>query len=244
MRPRDGPVGVLGGQPVQSAVAQGAGADGRNTITGSVSTVLEHEVSLVIVSDLTALSALLSAEPEAPILPVGVPETTAVGPADLEMVVRKVLDGEAVVRDHRILQAETADRTVAALYEFSLMTGEPARISEYAVTAGTAAEQVTHVRADGMVVATPLGSAGYAHRVGGPRVRGDVDGVVVVPVSPFSVARDSHVVSLPVTVSVERDEGLVELFADSRLLGTLERSAPVTIRAAGMVPVLSLDEKT
>lgn len=244
MRPRDGPVGVFGGQAVQTAVAEAATADGREAITGSLSTILAHEVALVIVADVTALSALLQAEPEAPILPVGVPETAEFSSRELEGAVGRVLDGEAMVSEQPILQAETADRTAAALYEFSLMTAEPARISEYAATAGEDAEEVTHVRADGMVVATPLGSDGYAHRVGGPRIRGGVDGVVVVPVSPFSVGRDAHVVSEPVRLSVERDEGLVELFADGRLLGTVERTTPVTITAAGTVPVVSVDEKT
>lgn len=244
MRPRDGPVGVLGGQSLQTAVDEAATPYGRATITGSVSTVLDHEVALVILSDLTALSALLNTEPDIPILPVGVPETAGVTPAEIDTAVQQVLEGGGVLRNQPILRAETAQREVAALYEFSLMTGEPARISEYAVTAGEEAHEVTHVRADGMVVATPLGSDGYARRVGGPTVRNGVEGVVVVPVSPFSVGRDAHLVSLPVRLSVERDEGQVELFADSRLLGTVDRTDPVTITAAGTVPVVSVDEKT
>lgn len=244
MHPRDGPVGVLGGQSVQTAVADAAAAYGRDTITGSVTTVLEHDVGLVVVSDLTALSALLNTDPEIPLLPVGVPETGGVTATGVGAAVQEILDGEGVVRDHRILRAETPRREVTALYEFTLMTAEPARISEYAVTAGEAAREVTHVRADGMVVATPLGSHGYARRVGGPRVGTGVEGVVVVPVSPFSVSREAHLVSLPLSLSVERDEGEVELFADSRLLGTVERTDPVSITAAGTVPVVSVDKKT
>lgn len=244
MHPRDGPVGVLGGQTVQTAVDDAATPYGQDTITGSVSSVLNRDVSLIVVSDLSALSALLSAEPECPIFPVGVPETAEFRPAELETTVQQILGGEVEIREHRILQAETSQRSVAALYEFSLMTAEPARISEYAVTAGADAHEVTHVRADGIVVATPLGSAGYARRVGGPTVRDGVDGVVVVPVSPFSVGREAHLVSPPVSLSVERDEGEVELFADSRLLGTVARSDPVSITAAGTVPVVSVDEKT
>lgn len=244
MRPGDGPVGVLGGQAVQTAVAEAASANGRETITGSVSTVLEEDAAFVVVSDLTALSALLQTTPEVPILPIGVPETDGVTPADVGTAVKEVLDGGGMVSEEPVLQAETAHREVAALYEFSLMTGEPARISEYSVTAGPDRDEITHVRADGMVVATPLGSDGYAYRVGGPNVHDGIDGVVVVPVSPFSVTRDAHVVSVPVTLSVERDEGVIELFADSRMVGTVERTAPVSITAAGTVDVVSVDEKT
>jgi NAD+ kinase len=113
------------------------------------------------------------------------------------------------------------------------MTSAPAKISEYAVHLD--GERVEQVRADGIVVATPVGSDGYARSAGGPVV-GAGAGLSIVPVAPFATLSSPWVLSPPLTLTVERDEGDVSLFLDGDYVADVttdvrvgvERGPPVT----------------
>ena len=63
------------------------------------------------------------------------------------------------------------------------------------------AEVVTYV-GDGIVVATPTGSTAYALSAGGPIVAPEVEGIVVVPVAPHTLATRSFVIGRDDTVEV------------------------------------------
>ncbi|QKY18843.1 NAD(+)/NADH kinase [Halolamina sp. CBA1230] len=113
---------------------------------------------------------------------------------------------------HPVLGVDVnGDRIGRAVFDATLMTSEPARISEYALSVED--EPLFDVRADGVVVSTPLGSAGYGRAAGGPVVTPG-GGLSVVPVAPFSTRVSPWVVPGPLTLSVERDEGDVSLFVD------------------------------
>lgn len=127
------------------------------------------------------------------------------------------------------------DETARALLDASLMTSEPARISEYSVHA--AGEEVDRFRSDGVVVATPAGSAGYARAAGGP-VLAPGTGLGLVPVSPFATNADTWVFDGDVTLVVERDESEVSLVADDRVVGSIPAATPVEVAADGAVELV------
>ncbi|MFC6826305.1 NAD(+)/NADH kinase [Halopelagius fulvigenes] len=133
-----------------------------------------------------------------------------------------------------------------ALTDVTLMTSEPARISEYAVaerppsggpTDVEGGAEVDSFRADGVVAATPLGSAGYARAAGGPVLDADA-GLAVVPVAPYATATDSWVLRPPVTLSVRRDDAAVSLILDDEVVRDVPPEVPVEIDADGEVPLL------
>ena len=99
--------------------------------------------------------------------------------------------------------------------DVTLVTSESARISEFAVRAG--GRRVDDFRADGVVVATPLGSAGYARAAGGPVVEPGT-GLAVVPVAEFATFRGAWVLDPPVGCTVERDEVPVSLVLDGAVV--------------------------
>ena len=113
---------------------------------------------------------------------------------------------------HRPLSLSASDDTATAVCDCALLTTEPARISEYRIT--TNGRSLATFRADGVVVATPLGSGGYNHAAGGPRLAPET-GVAVTPVAPFATRADDWVCSPPLSVTVERDDD-VTVYADSR----------------------------
>lgn len=247
MRLSGTPIGISGTRANEATLSEIAERYDRELITDSVEDLLERDLSLLVLTDREALRTAIDAEPDTPLLPVGVPESEGVEMDGLERAIEVALSGEGSIRQEPVLRVQQSGEVWTALYDVTVMTGEPARISEYSVSrTGTSGEvePITHVRADGIVVATPLGSRGYAKRVGGPPIGSEVEGVALVPVSPFTVGRDAHVVTTPVQISVERDEGSVEMFADGRHIKPVERSLPVTVSTGGTVPLVSVDEKT
>lgn len=103
-----------------------------------------------------------------------------------------------------------------ALFDVALVPDEPATICEYSV--GTARERVASVRADGVVVATPAGSYGYASAAGGPILETGTGVVAVVPVAAFVTDADDWVLDADgARLDVEREE-TVAVVADGYLV--------------------------
>jgi len=126
--------------------------------------------------------------------------------------IRALLDGTARRVPYPILSVEADGATAGkAVFDVAFVTDEPARISEYAVE--ITEDRHESFRADGVAIATPLGSEGYANAAGGP-VIGPGAGLAVVPIAPFTTRRDTWVVSDGVTLSVERESEAVSLVVD------------------------------
>jgi NAD+ kinase len=121
-----------------------------------------------------------------------------------------------------------------------LVRAEPGRISEFGVRAGGTRSRF---RADGIVLATPLGSHGYAHDAGGPRLAPGVGAVTVVPVAAFGLGAPTWVVDPAggVRLSVERDEGDVSLLVDGRERHRLAGRAAVDVATDGVLTTVDLD---
>lgn len=114
---------------------------------------------------------------------------------------------------HPVVSVTVGAFRARAMFDVTLVTSEPAHISEYAVTDATG--EFASFRADGVVVATPAGSAGYGHAAGGPVLTTGA-GFAVVPISPYTTRPCTWVVDPSVTLSVLRDETPVSLVVDGR----------------------------
>ncbi|MFB6164927.1 MAG: ATP-NAD kinase [Haloarculaceae archaeon] len=237
--PPSGPVGLVGdaGATVRDAVS----ALDREAVVGDPDAVLGAEPALVVARGERALSALVAdGVPAPPVLAVDAgPGVPSVPDGDVAEALDRAVAGDADATALPVLVA-SVDGTVRshALFEWFLVTAEPAQISEFSVRAG--GSEVSRVRADGLVVATPAGSHGYAHRVDGPRVARGTGVVAVVPVAPFTTDADRWVVPAEsVRLRVERDEAPVTLRADVRETGPVEAGQRVTISPAGSLSLLT-----
>lgn len=139
---------------------------------------------------------------------------------------------------HPVLSVDGAgdDRRRFAAADVAFVTEKSARISEYGIDFPDG-ESVS-VRADGAVVATPLGSDGYAAAAGGPLVSPG-GGLAVVPVAPFTTSPDTWVATGGVRVTVKREEEPVALVVDGARRGTVEPHHVVRIEVATTVDLLS-----
>ncbi|ELZ27293.1 sugar kinase [Halogeometricum pallidum JCM 14848] len=184
-----------------------------------------------------ALLSLAAEDVSTPILPVDCTVGhRSVPPERVGDAVRRLRSGEGRVVSHPALSVAVAGEPAGtALADVTLMTDAPARISEYAIS--TPEERVGSFRADGVVVATPLGSTGYARAAGGPTLAPDT-GVVAVPIAPYTTLPDSWVFRLPVVLSVERDEASVSLIVDAEERRSVPPHAPVELAVNGHLPFL------
>lgn len=231
------PVGVVG-DDLTDAVREAGG----DPVSGTVADVLAEAPEAVVAGGERALLDLADATPDVPVLPVDAgPGVRSVPRSDAESAIATLVAGAYDLAALPLLVADSPLGRTHALCDLMLVTGEPARISEYTVRSG--AETVASFRADGVVVATPAGSYGYARRADGPVLAPELDAVVVVPVGPFATSEDNWILpSEGLRLNVERDETPVELLADDRTVGEVVPGESVDIATDGSLDVAVVAE--
>lgn len=222
------------------AVRGGDDDDVAALAVGSATVVDEADDPAVVVAiGDEAIRSSVADSPEAPLLPVTEDGGRHLVARDaLDAAIAAVVDGDRRVAAHPILGLHhDGDAVAHALRDVTLVTDAPASISEYAVTVGD--ERLGSVRADGFVVATPLGSDGYAAAAGGAVLEAGA-GVAVVPIAPFSTATETRVADLdvPLTLTVER-EGAVALVVDGVRRRVVDRGADLRIDRVGSLDVMA-----
>ncbi|MEF8779629.1 MAG: hypothetical protein V5A46_02970 [Haloferacaceae archaeon] len=203
---------------------------------GSIVPISDADV--VVAVGESALLTLAREGVDVPVLPVAAGQGRhVVAKPDAADALGSVLDGEARRVTHSRLQVVVdGGRVATALYDVALVTTDPARISEYVVD--EAGETLASVRSDGIVVATPAGSAGYAKAADGP-VLSPGTGLSVVPVAPFTTHPEAWVVDGEVSITVAREDD-VSLIADETVVRKVGSGEPVTIRRGEPVVLLRL----
>ena len=174
-------------------------------------TVNGDAADLVVTVGETPLTDCAARTETRPILPAGVDADWSPTPEAVpELLAGETADALPTV-DCRPLAVSVGDVASTAAFDVTLVTSEPARISEYTVSVGGRPHAT--FRADGVVVATPLGSGGYARAAGGPQLDFGT-GLAVVPIAPFATIADAWVLRPPLSIRVERDDA-VDVLADT-----------------------------
>lgn len=205
--------------------------------------VLATSPDAVVAVGEAGLLALARCRPAAPILPVAAGAGVRSVPREsVDDALSRLVAGDWTTVCQPLLSVGGADtQRSLALMDAMAVTAEPAHISEYTLTAG--GEQVARFRADGIVVATPAGTRGYARAAGAPVVQPGLDVLVAVPIAPFATSLDHWVVADDeVTVTVERNESAVDVLADDRAIGVATLDDVVSIRADGAIETIRVPE--
>lgn len=235
-------VGVIdgGSRPDSVSLAvDAAEAAGARVVTGGTE-MLETDVDVLVAPGDGALDELVRSPsvPDTPVLPVDLaPGIASVPAADLEAAIEETIDGECEQRSHVILSVTVDGQRTRAIRDVALVTDEPARISEFAVDASDTG-RITRLRADGVVVATPAGSHGYAARADGPLLAPET-GLAVVPIAPFVTDADRWVIPTGrVTCRICRNETPIAVEADGREVAIIDLDDRVEIDPNGTLQML------
>lgn len=231
-----GDVVVDGASLTETLSAAGADADDAAVVV--VDAESAADVVLAVGDD--ALHSLADEPSPTRVLPVAT--TTGrhgLSAADVDVFLTAVAAGRADLTartvPHPALSVVTGGVETTAILDAALVTSEAAHISEYAVANDIG--DLGSFRADGVVVSTPLGSAGYSHAAGGPVLAAN-RGLSVVPISPYATRSKTWVVEPPVSVAVVRDESPVSLVVDGERRQEVHVDDPVHVTVDRTIDVV------
>jgi NAD+ kinase len=231
----DSPVGFIG----DDAVADQLRNAGISVVSGSLSNIpaTDH----VIAVGHAAIRAVAVSEDDPLVVPVAAGRgIRSVARDDIGQLLDTL--SEPQIERHPVLTITVAGESVGtALWDVTVVTTEAARISEYAIS--TSADTIGQFRADGVVIATPAGSTGYASRIGGPVLGPMPDIGAVVPIAPFQTNPDHWVLPFDgLSVTIKRDEATVAVYADGDRASVVERGESVTLSRTDTIRIAVSDD--
>jgi NAD+ kinase len=188
---------------------------------------LDADTDLVVVlgGDGTILTALREfAGKKAPVFAINygaIGFLSTIDHGGLEDGMRRALSGEFELLPMPALSASLDGERRIGVNDISFHRRANARVAEleYLVEG----EQLGHVRCDGLVVSTPVGSTGYNLANGGPVLAWGVEGYVVSFIAPHTLTARALVVAPTDVLSVENtsDRDEVGVSTDGRTVGVL-----------------------
>ena len=195
---------------------------------------LRADVLVVVGGDGSFLYALRASS--LPILPVNAGTVGVLAEVDgnrlgaIDEVVGRLLTGRFSLEPRLKLAVRVGDAVLPdAANDLALHPGEVARMGLFDLAIDGAS--VGRFRADGLVVATPVGSTGYALSVNGPVVDPLVDGIVLTTIAPFRASPRALVIDPFSTIELK----VVEPRADA--LATIDGQVRALVPSGTLVRV-------
>jgi NAD+ kinase len=109
-----------------------------------------------------------------------------------------ILSGHYLQEERTLLQLQVAAQQHLALNDVVLFNSDVSRMIEFHVTIDQ--QPILHLRADGIIVATPTGSTAYALSAGGPMITPTLPVILLVPM--FSHSLNSRPIIVPDNVCI------------------------------------------
>ncbi len=131
---------------------------------------------------------------------------TEVSPEEAIVELESVLEGKFFKVERMMLEVEAPNKpTIKVLNEVVIHWGKTARLMDLDISFGSGPE--FEVRADGLIVATPIGSTAYSFAAMGPLVHPDLDGIVITPICPYAGLKRSIVAPPDMRVDIDIRRG-------------------------------------
>jgi NAD+ kinase len=146
--------------------------------------------------------------------------------------IRRAFEGETETIDLPGLEVDVGGETRMALNDVGFIRRPHDRVAELSYK--IAGEEVGHVRCDGLVAATPVGSTGYNLANQGPILAWGVEGYVVSYIAPHSLTARALVVAPGDVLHVGNATGRepVDVAVDGEPVGTLASGDELEVRFA------------
>jgi NAD+ kinase len=195
---------------IEQASAEAAGvADRWQTVTRDA-LALETDVVMAFGGDgtlLDAARAVVHSAGDAALIGINLGHLgflTDVGRADMTSALEAILAGRTRVETRLMIEglvrrAGGTTATRLALNDIVITRGALSRMVEMDISVD--GQFVCHVKADGLIVATPTGSTAYNLSAGGPIVHPSLDALVLTPIAPHTLSQRPIV--LPAAARIE-----------------------------------------
>jgi NAD+ kinase len=198
----------------------------------------EADLLVVLGGDGTILHAvsLLNSKP-VPVLGVNLGRVgfiAEVSPNEALSELQSALEGASRLVRRMMLQVTLPDGAVSrVLNDVVIHWGRRARLIELGVKIGSSRE--IEVRADGLIVSTPVGSSAYSIAANGPLVHPDLEATLLTPICPYSGLKRPLLTPphLKVEIFLRGGEDLT-LTLDGRAFFSVEKGQTLTIERSAM----------
>jgi len=110
---------------------------------------------------------------------------TELNKEEIEQTLEKILSGKAKIFERKVFEFRFNKFYEIAANDIVITKGNIARIINLLLEIN--GDEITHVRGDGLIIATPTGSTAYSLSAGGPIVSPEVNGIVITPICPHSL---------------------------------------------------------
>ena len=163
-----------------------------------------------------------------------------------EAAIARILEGGVTTERHLALQAHVTDsqETFYAVNDVHLARPHPGHIVNFDINLG--GEHIATIPADGIIVASPIGSTAYFLSAGGPIMSPDLDAFGIVPICPHTLFSRPLIVSADANVRIGLPDDIpgTQLFVDGQPVRELGPGRSVeVVRAPRPVEFVRLGEQ-
>ena len=156
----------------------------------------ECDMATILGGDGTLLRAQARMDPEIPIFGINMGTVgflTEIEVKDTFDALKEILKGNYYKEKRSRLVVSHENHNFTAMNEVVVMTEKPAKMLHFEIKVD--GETIEEVRADGLIISTPSGSAAYSMSAGGPIVDPKVAGFIIIPICPYKLGVRPFVVS-------------------------------------------------
>lgn len=171
-----------------------------------------------------------------------------VNPTDIRQVVDDIAAGRYTVESRSVLEVAAGNRNLGvypfALNEIAVLKQDISSMIKIRVQIN--GDYLTTYSSDGLVIATPTGSTGYALSAGGPVVSPESRSIVVCPVAPHSLSVRPIVIcdNVEIKMNVISRTGHFLVSVDGRSTSCTEGEEIAIRRAPYDIKIMHCGEKT
>jgi NAD+ kinase len=242
---------------VERASAEAASVQGRWTTVAREVLATTADVIMTFGGDgtlLDAARAVAHSTGDAPLIGINLGRLgflTDVGPEDLITALEAILAGRTRVEERMMIAGRIdADgdglASHLALNDIVVTRGALSRMIELDVTVD--GQEVCHVKADGLIIATPTGSTAYNLSAGGPIVAPSLDALVLTPIAPHTLTQRPLVLPADACIDIRtraEPQGELVVTFDGQFAVTLNPGDRVHVeRAPRVIRLLYTSSRT
>jgi len=166
-----------------------------------------------------------------------------ISPQEAIEELQSVLEGRAPLVRRMMLQVTLPDgEAVRVLNDVVIHWGRRARLIDLGVRRGDARE--IEIRADGLIVCTPIGSSAYSYAANGPLVHPEIEAIILTPICPYSGLKRPLIIppDVETELALKRGEELVLTLDGHRTVNAEVGQSLRVVRSP--VPFIMVQSKT